>query len=75
MRRIKLFESFNVITEEEIRGSLVELQDKGYYIETKKTYNGYTVFITVGSASKGSEEDEFFNIIDVSEPILELISY
>lgn len=67
MRRIKLFESFGEITEQEIRGALVELVDVGYDVLVTKTYNGYSVSISAG--------DEFFDIKNVSEPILELISY
>ena len=68
MRRIKLFESFEGgITEQEIRGALVELQDVGYDVLVTKTYNGYSVSISAG--------DEFFDIKNVSEPILELIAY
>ena len=68
MRRIKLFEGFNGdITEQEIRGALVELQDVGYDVLVTKTYNGYSVSISAG--------DEFFDIKNVSEPILELIAY
>ena len=47
MRRIKLFESFGEITEQEIRGALVELQDVGYDVLVTKTYNGYSVDISV----------------------------
>jgi len=72
MRRIKLFESFEGgITEQEIRGALVELQDVGYdVLITKldsKLVNGYTITISAGG--------EFFDIANVSEPILELIAY
>ena len=68
MRRIKLFEGFEPeITEQEIRGALVELQDVGYDVLVTKTYNGYSVSISAG--------DEFFDIKNVSEPILELIAY
>jgi len=68
MRRIKLFESFEPeMTEQEIRGALVELQDVGYDVLVTKTYNGYSVSISAG--------DEFFDIKNVSEPILELIAY
>ena len=68
MRRIKLFEGFNGdITEQEIRGALVELVDDGYDVLVTKTYNGYSVSISAG--------DEFFDIANVSEPILELIAY
>ena len=71
MRRIKLFESFGGITEQEIRGALVELNDVGYdVLVTKvdsKLVNGYTVTISAG--------DEFFDIKNVSEPILELVDY
>lgn len=68
MRRIKLFESFEGgITEQEIRGALVELEDVGYDVLITKTYNGYSVSISAG--------DEFFDIVNVSEPILELIAY
>ena len=85
MRRIKLFESFESgITEQEIRGALVELNDVGYdVLVTKTAYdfdtkqfisglqrgskNGYTVTISAG--------DEFFDIKNVSEPILELVDY
>jgi hypothetical protein len=68
MRRIKLFESFEPeMTEQEIRGALVELQDVGYDVLVTKTYNGYSVSISAG--------DEFFDIKNVSEPILELIDY
>jgi hypothetical protein len=64
MRRIKLFESFDGgITEQEIRGALVELQDVGYDVFV----NGYTITISAGG--------EFFDIANVSEPILELIDY
>lgn len=39
MRRIKLFESFEGgITEQEIRGALVELEDVGYDVLITKTY-------------------------------------
>ncbi len=68
MRRIKLFEGFEPeMTEQEIRGALVELQDVGYDVLVTKTYNGYSVSISAG--------DEFFDIKNVSEPILELIAY
>jgi hypothetical protein len=68
MRRIKLFESFEGgITEQEIRGALLELQDVGYDVLITKTYTGYSVSISAG--------DEFFDIKNVSEPILELIDY
>lgn len=72
MRRIKLFESFEGgMTEQEIRGALVELQDVGYdVLVTKfdsKLVNGYTITI--------SAEQELFDIANVSEPILELIAY
>lgn len=71
MRRIKLFESFGTITEQEVRGALVELQDVGYdVLVTKldsKLVNGYTISISSG--------DELFDIANVSEPILELIAY
>ena len=72
MRRIKLFESFDEgITEQEIRGALVELVDDGYdVLVTKldsKLVNGYTISI--------SAEQELFDIANVSEPILELIAY
>lgn len=72
MRRIKLFESFEGgITEQEVRGALVELNDVGYdVLVTKldsKLVNGYTVTISAG--------DEFFDIKNVSEPILELVDY
>ena len=72
MRRIKLFESFEGgITVQEIRGALVELNDVGYdVLVTKldsKLVNGYTITISAG--------DEFFDIKNVSEPILELVDY
>ncbi len=80
MRRIKLFENFNGITEEEIRGALVELRDNGYDILVNKTSydfdtrkyllnskNGYTISITAG--------DNYFYIKNVSESILDLIYY
>jgi hypothetical protein len=72
MRRIKLFESFDGgITEQEIRGALVELVDVGYdVLVTKvdsKLVNAYHVSISV--------EQELFDIANVSEPILELIAY
>jgi len=68
MRRIKLFESFEGgMTEQEIRGALVELVDVGYDVLVTKTYNGYSVSISAG--------DNFFDIKNVSEPILELIAY
>jgi hypothetical protein len=72
MRRIKLFESFEGgMTEQEIRGALVELVDVGYdVLVTKldsKLVNGYTITI--------SAEQELFDIANVSEPILELIAY
>ncbi len=72
MRRIKLFEGFNDgMTEQEIRGALVELQDVGYdVLVTKvdsKLVNAYHVGISAG--------DELFDIANVSEPILELIAY
>lgn len=71
MRRIKLFESFGEITEQEIRGALVELQDVGYdVLVTKldsKLANVYHVSISAGN--------ELFDIANVSEPILELIAY
>jgi hypothetical protein len=72
MRRIKLFESFEGgMTEQEIRGALVELVDVGYdVLVTKldsKLVNGYTITISAGG--------EFFDIANVSEPILELIAY
>jgi hypothetical protein len=72
MRRIKLFESFEGgMTEQEIRGALVELQDVGYdVLVTKvdsKLVNAYHVSISAG--------DELFDIANVSEPILELIAY
>ncbi len=68
MRRIKLFEGFNGdITEQEIRGALVELVDVGYDILVSKARTGYIVGITAGG--------EFFDIANVSEPILELIAY
>ena len=70
--RIKLFESFEGgMTEQEIRGALVELNDVGYdVLVTKldsKLVNGYTITISAG--------DEFFDIKNVSEPILELVDY
>lgn len=69
MRRIKLFESFEGgITEQEIRGALVELQDVGYDVLVTKTYNGYSVDISVGG-------EFLFDIKNVSEPILELVAY
>ena len=72
MRRIKLFEGFNDgMTEQEIRGALVELQDVGYDVLVteldSKLANGYTISISAG--------DEYFDIANVSEPILELIAY
>lgn len=68
MRRIKLFESFDgSITEQEIRGALVGLEDDGYDVLITKRYNGYSVSISAG--------DNFFDIKNVSEPILELIDY
>ena len=72
MRRIKLFESFEGgITEQEIRGALVELQDVGYDVlvtkHDSKLANGYTISISAGN--------ELFDIANVSEPILELIAY
>ena len=68
MRRIKLFESFDQeITEQEIRGALLELQDVGYDVLITKIYTGYSVSISAG--------DEFFDIKNVSEPVLELIDY
>jgi hypothetical protein len=68
MRRIKLFESFEGgITEQEIRGALVELQDVGYDVLVTKHDNGYTISISAGN--------ELFDIANVSEPILELIAY
>lgn len=72
MKRIKLFESFEGgITEQEIRGALVELVDVGYdVLVTKvdsKLVNAYHVSI--------SAEQELFDIANVSEPILELIAY
>lgn len=67
MRRIKLFESFEPeMTEQEIRGALVELQDVGYDVLVTKL-NGYTISISAGN--------ELFDITNVSEPILELIAY
>ena len=72
MRRIKLFESFEGgMTEQEIRGALVELVDVGYDVLVteidSKLANGYTISISAG--------DEYFDIANVSEPILELIAY
>ncbi len=72
MRRIKLFEGFNGdITEQEIRGALVELVDDGYdVLVTKvdsKLVNVYHVSIDC--------EYNYFDIANVSEPILELIAY
>jgi hypothetical protein len=69
MRRIKLFESFSdpKITEEEVRGPLVELVDVGYDVLVTKIGYGYNVTITAGY--------ELFDIFNVSEPILELIAY
>jgi hypothetical protein len=72
MRRIKLFEGFNDgITEQEIRGALVELVDVGYDVLVteldSKLVNGYTISISAG--------DNLFDIKNISEPILELIDY
>lgn len=68
MRRIKLFENFNQeITEQEVRGALAELMDQGYDVLVTKTYNGYSVSISAG--------DEFFDIKNVAQPVLELIDY
>ena len=67
MRIIKLFENFNGITEQEIRGALVELEDVGYDVLVTKIGYGYNVTITAGY--------ELFDIFNVSEPILELIAY
>lgn len=68
MRRIKLFESFDQeITEQEVRGALAELMDQGYDVLVTKTYNGYSVSISAG--------DEFFDIKNVAQPVLELIDY
>ena len=63
MRRIKLFESFSdpKITEEEVRGPLVELVDVGYDVLVTKIGYGYNVTITAGY--------ELFDIFNVSEPI------
>lgn len=69
MRRIELFESFEPeMTEQEIRGALVELSDVGYDVLVTKTYNGYSVDISVGG-------EFLFDIKNVSEPILDLIAY
>lgn len=66
MRRIKLFESFDKeITEQEVRGALVELMDQGYDVLVTKTYNGYSVSISA----------EYFDIKNVAQPVLELIDY
>jgi hypothetical protein len=67
MRRIKLFESFNELTEEEIRGALVDLSDVGYDVFIKKKSKGYRINISV--------EGEYFDIVNVSEPILTLMDY
>lgn len=68
MRRIKLFENFGQeIAEQEVRGALAELMDQGYDVLVTKTYNGYSVSISAG--------DEFFDIRNVAQPILELIDY
>lgn len=68
MRRIKLFESFEGgITEEEIRGALVDLSDVGYDVFIKKKSKGYRIHISV--------EGEYFDIVNVSEPILTLVDY
>jgi hypothetical protein len=68
MRRIKLFEGFNDgITEQEIRGALVELVDVGY--DVLVTLESYYKFVTISAGG------EFFDIVNVSEPILELIDY
>lgn len=77
MRRIKLFESFNdpKITEEEVRGPLVELVDVGYDVLVTKTYNGYSVCISVDGEKTYVADEEYFDIANVSEPILDLIAY
>lgn len=72
MKRIKLFESFDLeMTEQEIRGALVELVDVGYDVMVAKLdpklFNGYICNIT--------KNNSYFGIVTVSEPILELISY
>ena len=77
MRRIKLFESFSdpKITEEEVRGPLVELVDVGYDVLVTKTYNGYSVCISADGEKTYVADEEYFDIANVSEPILDLIAY
>ena len=85
MRRIKLFEGFNDgITEQEIRGALVELQDVGYDVLITKTSYDFDTKQFISGLQRGSKngytisisaDDEFFDIKNVSEPILELIDY
>ena len=85
MRRIKLFESFEGgITEQEIRGALVELVDVGYDVLVSKTSYDFDTKQFISSLQRGSKngytitisaEQELFDIANVSEPILELIAY
>jgi hypothetical protein len=85
MRKIKLFEGFNDgITEQEIRGALVELQDVGYDVLITKTSYDFDTKQFISGLQRGSKngytisisaDDEFFDIKNVSEPILELIDY
>lgn len=85
MRRIKLFEGFDGgITEQEIRGALVELVDVGYDVLVSKTSYDFDTKQFISSLQRGSKngytitisaEQELFDIANVSEPILELIAY
>jgi len=78
MRRIKLFESFESgMTEQEIRGALVELVDEGYTIDIhslvtyqKLDLDGYEVLISV----EGSRYSPFYPE-KIIEPINVLIDY
>jgi hypothetical protein len=69
MKNIKLFENFlkKTFTEEEARDTLIELEDVGYDVLCESSPNNIYISITAGN--------EFFDIVNVSEPILELISY
>ena len=68
MRRIELFESFSSDLSLEIKGGLVELEDAGFRVSISSVSNRNFVKVVIDNGL-------FFNIIDISEPILQLIDY
>lgn len=91
MKRIKLFESFDDnITEQEIKGALVELVDNGYDVLVTRSLYDFDTKLYYSNLTKVQRnsnlgyiitikpkpcDDIIFSIIDVSEPIIELIAY